>query len=122
MKYQYVYIAGPITKGDTLLNIRDGMLTGIELVKRGYTPFVPHNDMMQYILDPKVLEYETMLAQDFAWIKKCDALLRLPGESPGADREVQFALSQGLFVTTSLDALDDENERIELGIPPRDRD
>lgn len=109
MKYQYIYVAGPISKGDTLLNIRNGMLAGIELIKRGYTPFIPHNDMIQYMLDPDTLDYETILKQDLAWVKKCDAILRLPGDSPGADREVQYALSQGLLVTHSMDYLDEAN-------------
>ena len=109
MRYQYIYVAGPISKGDTLLNIRNGMLTGIELIKRGYTPFVPHNDMVQYLLDPDTLDYETILQQDLAWVKKCDALLRLSGDSPGADREEQYAISQGLFVTNSMNALDEAN-------------
>ena len=111
VKYKYVYVAGPITKGDTLRNIRKGMLVGIELIKRGYVPFVPHNDMVQYLLDPDTLDYETILQQDLAWVKKCDALLRIPGESPGADREVQYALSQGLLVTHHIDYLEEANGR-----------
>ena len=55
------------------------------------------------------MDYETILKQDLAWVKKCDALLRLPGDSPGADREVQYALSQGLLVTQSMDYLDEAN-------------
>ena len=79
------------------------------MVKRGFVPFVPHNDMVQYMLDPDTLDYETILLQDLAWVKKCDALLRLPGESPGADREVQYALSQGLLVTKNIDYLTEAN-------------
>lgn len=109
MKYQYIYVAGPITEGDTLLNIRNGIKAGTELIKLGYTPYIPFNDFIQYILDPDTLDYETILKQDLAWVKKCDALLRLPGESPGADREVQYAISQGLFVTKTMRSLDDAN-------------
>ena len=109
VKYKYIYVAGPITHGDTLRNIRKGMLVGIELIKRGFVPFVPHNDMVQYLLDPDTLDYETILTQDLAWVKKCDALLRIPGKSPGADREVQYALSQGLFVTRHIDYLEEAN-------------
>ena len=34
----------------------------------------------------------------FDMILHCQALLRLPGESPGADREVQFARDNGVPV------------------------
>ncbi|MEK0326138.1 MAG: DUF4406 domain-containing protein [Nitrosopumilus sp.] len=109
MKYRYVYVAGPITKGNTLLNIRNGMMMGLELIRRGFVPFVPHNDFIQYILDPHTLEYDTILEQDMAWVERCDALLRLPGESPGADREVAHAEKHGLFVTDSIDVLESAN-------------
>ena len=111
MKYKYIYVAGPITKGDTLLNIRKGMSAGTELLRLGYMPYIPHNDFIQYILYPDVLTYERMLDWDFAWIERCDALLRLPGESPGADSEVQHALSNGLLVSKSIEALEAANGR-----------
>ena len=113
MKYKYVYVAGPITNGDTLLNIRNGMKAGTELVKLGYVPFVPHNDFIQYMLDPDALDYETLLAWDLAWVKRCDAVLRLPGESPGADREVQYARSQGLLVVNTVECLEEANGKYE---------
>ena len=109
MKYKYIYVAGPITNGDTLLNIRKGMLVGLDLVRKGFVPFVPHNDMVQYLLDPITLTYDTMLAQDFSWIEKCDALLRIPGKSPGADREVSHAIEHGLLIINSIRQLEDAN-------------
>ena len=111
MEYRYVYVAGPITKGNTLVNLRNGMMAGLELVKLGYVPFVPHNDMIQYMLDPETLDYETILSMDLAWVERCDALLRLPGESPGADREVAHATKHGLLVTNSIDYLEEANGR-----------
>ncbi len=110
MKYKYVYVAGPITQGDTLLNIRNGIKAGTALVRCGYVPYIPFNDFIQYMLDPEVLDYETILKQDLAWIERCDALLRLPGESPGADREVAHAIKHGLLVTTDIDYIDEANE------------
>ncbi len=109
MKYRYVYVAGPITRGDTLVNIRNGMLAGTELTKRGFVPFIPHNDFIQYILDPVTLDYETILRLDLAWIERCDALLRLEGDSPGADREVAHAQKLGLLVTSDIEYLEEAN-------------
>ena len=109
MKYKYVYVAGPISVGDTHVNVRNGMLAGLELIKRGFVPFVPHLDYGMRFLDPETMHYENMLDLDFAWIERCDALLRLPGESPGADREVAHALSLGLVVTHDISYLEEEN-------------
>lgn len=39
--------------------------------------------------------YEVYMAQDFAWIERCDCLIRLPGESSGADREIEHAKGLG---------------------------
>lgn len=111
MRYKYIYVAGPISKGDTHVNVREGLLAGIELIKRGFVPFVPHNDFGMRLIDPEVMHYEAMLGQDFAWIRKCDALLRLPGESPGADREEEYARTQGLLVTNSIDYMEELNGR-----------
>lgn len=105
MSIQYVYVAGPISHGDTLVNIRNGLKAGIELVKYGFHPFVPHMDFVSYILDPETLDYETILHQDLAWIRRCDALYRLQGFSPGAEREVEFANDIGLPVFYSLGEL-----------------
>ena len=40
--------------------------------------------------------HQTWLPYDFAWLAKCDALLRLPGESVGADREIEEARRLGI--------------------------
>lgn len=111
MKYRYVYVAGPISLGDTHVNVRNGMLAGLELINRGFVPFIPHLDYAMRFIDPKTMHYENMLDQDFAWIERCDALLRLEGESPGADREVEHAQKHGLLVTNTIDYLEEANGR-----------
>lgn len=40
-----------------------------------------------------------------AVLERCDAVLRLPGESPGADREVHYAISLGKPVYYGLEEL-----------------
>ena len=49
--------------------------------------------------------YEAWTALDFAWLEVCDALLRLPGHSPGADAEEAWCQAHGLPVFDSLDPL-----------------
>lgn len=90
-----VYVAGPITHGDTLRNVHRAEEMGRDLFLAGFAPFVPHFD--KGLLLPENEEtYEKLLRWDFAWISVSDAVLRLPGYSPGADRELQFAASLGL--------------------------
>ncbi len=43
-------------------------------------------------------------------IRKCDAILRIPGESNGADQDVALAKKLGLKVYFDLDEVPDENE------------
>lgn len=102
---KYVYVAGPITKGDTLLNIRKGVQVGSELLRRGFAPLISHLDFYAYMLEPDAWEYEKVLQHDFNWLLRCDAMLRIPGESAGADREEAFCNENGIPVFHSLEDL-----------------
>lgn len=104
MSYKYIYVAGPITAGDQFLNVRAAVGMAELLRRAGYFPFCPHLSAFWHMLEDGI-SYEEWLIYDFAWIDKCDAILRMPGESPGADREVLYAQSRGIPVFTSIDAL-----------------
>ena len=90
-----VYVAGPIT-GDPFGCVRKAAHAFGYLRDAGCVPFLPQLSVIQEMVDP--LPYETWLEYDFDVIRRCDALYRLDGESPGADREVEFATSLGLPV------------------------
>lgn len=96
-----IYVACPLTKGDMTINVRNGILAGDELAKRGHVPFIPALTHFWHMLCPH--EYEFWLEQDFEWVRVCDALFRVPGESKGADREVDLANSLGKPVYYRLD-------------------
>jgi len=94
----YAYIAGPITQGNQFRNCAKAIKLFGTLVKLGHYPYCPHFDFIAQMLDED-LDIEThLLPLDFAWIAKCDALIRMPGESPGSDREVAAAQSLGIPV------------------------
>lgn len=42
------------------------------------------------------------MEQDLRWVMDCDVVLRMPGESSGADIEVEYAKSLGLPVARSV--------------------
>lgn len=93
-----VYIAGPYTKGDIALNIRHAIEAGDEVLKLGHTPYIPHLNHFWHLVCPGA--YKQWLALDLKWLETCHALIRLPGESVGADKEVVFALEHGMIVNT----------------------
>ena len=98
-----VYVAGPYTKGDTILHIREAIQAGNKLLARGFAPFVPHTNVLWHLLDPQ--PDTVWLDLDNEFLPCCDMLLRLPGESKGADAEVALARSLSLFVYTDIDVL-----------------
>jgi hypothetical protein len=62
----------------------------------GYIAHVPHLCHFRHLFNPR--SYEHWMKLDLAWLAKCDVLVRLPGESPGADREVVEANRLGIPV------------------------
>lgn len=93
---RYAYIAGPYTQGDPVANTRRAVEFADRLMCRGWAVFCPHLSMFHHFLRPKL--YEEWMNHCLAWVRKCDVLFRLPGESPGADREVALAEKLGIHV------------------------
>src|SRR4051812_29216914 len=91
-----VYVAGPYSQGDPLANTHAAMDAGSHLLDLGFAPFVPH--LSHYLHERGPKDYEAWMALDFAWVVAAQALLRLPGESSGADREVALAGKFGIPV------------------------
>jgi len=98
-----VYIASPYTVGDTALNVKAQMITADELMNEGLIPFVPLYSHFQHMMYPR--PYEEWLDMDKQWVLRCDCLLRLEGESKGADIEVAFALEHGIHVFHSIEEI-----------------
>lgn len=98
-----IYVAGPYTKGDVAQNVRNAIETGNNLRSLGFTPFIPHLTHFWHLLIPHGIDY--WYAYDLEWLEQCDALFRLPGESTGADREVERAREMGLPVFTNFEEL-----------------
>lgn len=102
MRPVHVYVAGPLTTGDRHANVATAVAACRRLVEAGHLPFTPH---LHDLVDPDdSIGYENWLAFDFAWIERCDALVRLPGRSSGADREVFVAGKLGIPVFDGVDA------------------
>jgi hypothetical protein len=92
-----VYIAGPYSNGDPVWNTNKMIKIGNELQDTGLvTTFVPHLSLFLHAIDPR--PYEHWLEWDIALLKRCDALLRVPGLSSGADKEEVYAVQKDMPV------------------------
>ena len=98
-----VYIASPYTKGDVAENVRRSILFAEQLRDFGYLPYCPLWTHFWHFLSPHPYEYWTKM--DLEWLHKCDCLVRIGGESYGADNEVRYMHDLGKPVYYSIQEL-----------------
>lgn len=98
-----VYVAGPYTKGDVAVNVKRALDAGQQLAEWGFVPFVPHLTHFWHLQHPR--DYDWWMGYDMEWLTLCHALLRLPGDSLGADAEVRHALASGIPVFHTIGAV-----------------
>ena len=84
-----VYIAGPYTKPDPKENTLNAIIVAEKVARLGFIPFIPH--LTYYWEQEFHHEYNFWLEQDIEWLKCCDIVIRIPGESLGADKEIVLA-------------------------------
>ena len=99
-----IFIAGPYSKGDVVVNVQNAIHAANKLLALGHTPFIPHLTHFWHLITPK--PYEEWVEIDKAWLYVCDALLRLPGESPGADNELEIAKCLNLTIYMDIECTD----------------
>lgn len=86
---KYIYIAGPYSSDPAECTLT-AQTIGLVVMDAGHDVFIPH--LSHYMNEVCHRPYEFWMKQDFAWLRKCDALFRIKGESSGADREVALAI------------------------------
>jgi len=97
-----VYIAGPYAQGDVAVNVRNAIDAAEQVWQAGHTPFVPHLNVLWHMVYPH--PPSDWYFWDSIWLMRCDALIRLEGESPGADMEVQQACRERTLVYYGVEA------------------
>ncbi len=126
-----VYLAGPIGRGDLLHNVNQATAAFVALAKAGFAPFCPHwsvyskpcyrpvednTDLDGFFREEDVIceatvtgndgmSYADWMDVDLPWVVASDALLRLPGESTGADLEESCARDHDIPVFHDIPAL-----------------
>jgi len=96
-----VYVAGPYTHGDHIVNVRVAIEAADRLFVRGFIPFVPHLMHFWHYISPH--SYDQWMVLDKEWLPQCTVVLRLPGKSPGADAETKLAKKLNMPVFTSVE-------------------
>lgn len=119
MKKLRIYIAGPISKGDMLHNVRQADEAFFKLLKAGFAPWCPHWSVFAgsicrpYQFDGHEIAYASpcppgtthadWMGVDLPWVECADAVLGLPGESVEADAEVRHANTHGIPVFSTVE-------------------
>ena len=104
-------IAGPYRTGarsaqQRARNLRALNRAGLEVHRRGHVPVVGVNLALPIIEATGGSSYdEIMLPLCLALAERCDAILRLGGESPGADLEVERVRARGGAVYASVEEI-----------------
>ena len=102
-KEKWVYISSPYTNGDVEANVKIQMDTFVKLKDAGFVPIAPL--LLHFIHIDYPRDYEFWFDACISYLKRCDILLRLPGESGGADREVEEAKKLGIETYFGMDDL-----------------
>lgn len=110
-KRLFIYVAGPITARGASAheaprvvqqNVDKAIDVGIELMKKGHIPFIPHLSHYINLKAKESFPAEFWYDFDFPIIDKCDALYYM-APSYGADRELVYANDKKMKVFKSLD-------------------
>ena len=105
-----VYIASPYTLGDVAVNVKRQIDCADELMNIGFLPFAPLYSHFQHMIHPR--PYEDWIQIDLEWVEVCDCVLRLEGESHGADGEMIYAKQLGKPVFKSIEKLKEHYKHV----------
>ncbi len=97
-----IYVAGPMTgSGCPYGNIAEAYRFATDLWDKGWCPVVPHGAALWAMQPGAPFTGAGWLEYDFELLAGCAALFRMPGVSPGGDKEVERARELGLDVYLS---------------------
>lgn len=98
-----IYIASPYSIGDKQDNVYRQIKQAVELIELGFLVEWPLSSHYLDLYFPR--PYDFWLDYDLKILKTCDCVLRLDGESKGADKEVEEALKHGIKVFYNVNDL-----------------
>lgn len=111
MKPLVIYIASPYTIGDKEENVRVQIDAAHRIMDMGHAPITPL--LSHYLEAVRPRPYEDWIKADLPLVERADILLRLPGESKGADMEVEHAKKNKIEVVESWEELESHIQLLE---------
>jgi hypothetical protein len=104
LRMKLIYIASPYTVGDVAANVSVQMDAAHRIMDMGHCPVVPL--LSHFLHIHRQRPYQDWIDIDLAIIPRVDILLRLTGDSVGADGEVALATRLGIPVALGWDGLE----------------
>jgi len=101
MRAQWIMIAGPYRSGapseaQRRENLRRMNAAAVDVFRKGHVPIIGVNLALPIIEQAGESAHDAiMLPLSLAAAQRCDAVLRVGGESAGADREVEVIRANG---------------------------
>jgi leucyl-tRNA synthetase len=102
-----IYVAGPYSAKDARcvqMNVNKAISIGCQLMRKGWTPFIPHLSHYIWTHPGGDFEYKKWTEMDFEWLDVCDAFY-LIDHSPGADAELERAKELKLKIYYNLESV-----------------
>lgn len=92
-----LYVAAPYTRPEPVSNTHHVYRVATAVyADTGWCPVVPHSSLLWHLVNPQEESY--WYEYDLHLLRGCDAIVRLPGYSVGADNEMMFARDNGIEV------------------------
>lgn len=92
-----LYVAAPYTRPEPVSNAHAVCRVAMEIYERTeWCPFVPHLSMLWQAVSPRPESH--WYEYDLHVMRRCNAIVRLPGYSVGADVEVEEAVKAGMLI------------------------
>ena len=113
-----IYVAGPYTFSapgelasaeERAQHVQTAARIAERLRKAGWTPFLPHahygawNDALGGLVFAGRAGHDEVMTQCLRWVDVCEAVVRIPGYSPGSDAETLHATQMGIPVYSAAD-------------------
>lgn len=105
-----IYLAGPYSQPEPVENLHKVCKLATQLVDMGHLVFIPHLSAIWQAVEPR--PYDWWLDLCLGYVRQCSLVVRLPGESPGADKEVEEAQRYGIPVIYAEWDADDVDSRV----------
>ena len=99
-----VYLASPYSIGNQIENVNRQIDMASALRNYGFTAYIPLMSHFEHERHPR--PWEDWIEHDLEWLKVCDCVLRLDGESKGSDFECHVAATWNIPVFHSISELE----------------